>query len=160
MAKTLYEDLGRDFRSSIKPELDPLLAALIGKLPGQGDPFSGEARAAWLKMMAMAFDVAYGVSEDMPAFLPSVVVRSTPAASPTVIKARQSGHDFYVDADGSAVNADGIPVLAGDIPADTIVFDRRPVPVGVFRDVDGILWADGTRGTAGMAAGISFCGPG
>jgi hypothetical protein len=38
---------------------DPVLKALIQKLPKQG-PWSSEERANWMRMMTMAFDMAYG----------------------------------------------------------------------------------------------------
>lgn len=149
--------------------MDPLITAMIGKLPERG-PFSGEARAAWLKMMAMAFDVAYGHAEDMPAFLPSsfapgAVTWAKPGETPADTVARavtrqaHAGHDFYIAADGTACNADGVAVLISDVPADEVIFDYRPV-TGEFRDRDSIAWADGARGTTGLAPGCSFCGPG
>lgn len=149
-------------------DLDPLLAALIGKLP-PGGPFPGEQRAAWLKMMGMAFDVVYGVAEDMPNFLGVVSgpvggnmrpasAPLAPAAAPA--RAKHVGHDFYIDEGGCALNAAGVPVLIEDVPPDTIIFDYRPVVTGEFRDVASIAWADGTRGATGLAPGCSFCGPG
>lgn len=147
-------------------DLDPLLAALIGKLPA-GGPFPGEQRAAWLKMMGMAFDVVYGVAEDMPNFLgaaPNFVrtAARSPAPAPAAAPARAKhvGHDFYIAEGGCALNAAGVPVLIEDVPPDTIIFDYRPVPGGDFRNVGGIVWADGTTGTADIAPGCSFCGPG
>lgn len=145
-------------------DLDPLLAALIGKLPA-GGPFPGEQRAAWLKMMGMAFDVVYGVAEDMPNFLgalPASAARS-PAPAPAAAapaRAKHVGHDFYIAEGGCALNATGVPVLIEDVPPDTIIFDYRPVVTGEFRDVASIAWADGARGTMGLAPGCSFCGPG
>lgn len=147
------------------PDLDPLLAALIGKLPAAA-PFPGEQRAAWLKMTGMAFDVVYGVAEDMPNFLaapPMSAARSpapAPAAAAAPARSKHVGHDFYIDEGGCALNAAGVPVLIEDVPPDTIMFDYRPVPGGDFRDIGAIIWADGTRGTAGLAPGCSFCGPG
>jgi hypothetical protein len=144
---------------------DPLIAAVVWKLPRAGEPFPPEARAAWLKMAAMAFDVAYGKVEDLPALLPlalervAVPVAGGPAAEPKPIRQAHAGHDFYVALDGTACRADGTPAMIGDVPADEVIFDYRPVS-GEFRDRDGIVWADGTRGTAGLAGGCSFCGPG
>jgi hypothetical protein len=47
--------------------LDPLLAALIGRLPTPGSPamnsgWAAASRVNWLRMMAMAFDSIYGPS--------------------------------------------------------------------------------------------------
>lgn len=46
-------------------ELDPLVAALVKKLPKVGDPWTAKERVAWLKMAVMAFQVAYGVTEEV-----------------------------------------------------------------------------------------------
>jgi hypothetical protein len=40
--------------------LDPVVSALIKKLPGKGKDFAVEARVRWLQMMEMAFQDAYG----------------------------------------------------------------------------------------------------
>jgi len=48
--------------------LDGVILALIDKLPEKG-PFPAEKRQAWLTMMAMAFDMAYGLSE-VPVVVP------------------------------------------------------------------------------------------
>lgn len=44
-----------------KPTLDPVIAALIQKLPTSG-PWKTADREAWLSMMKMAFDMAYGAN--------------------------------------------------------------------------------------------------
>lgn len=41
-------------------QLDGVITALIEKLPKQGESFPADKRKAWLTMMAMAFDMAYG----------------------------------------------------------------------------------------------------
>lgn len=163
-----------EYRGPIDPRdmTDPLLAALIGKIPRGGTHWTAEQRTAWLQMMWMAFDVVFGPTGtdgaiDLPAFLRPrekaaaatlTVAPATPAAAP-VARAKHAGHNFYIDLEGAACNAEGIPVLVSDIPADEIVFDYRP-PAGDFRDHAGITWADGTQGTAGLAPGVSYCGPG
>lgn len=45
------------------PDLDPVVGALIKKLPRKGSEFKVEARIRWLQMMEMAFQDAYGESE-------------------------------------------------------------------------------------------------
>lgn len=39
---------------------DPLISALIQKLPKSGETWPAEARVTWLQMMAMAFQMSYG----------------------------------------------------------------------------------------------------
>lgn len=51
------------------PGLDPVIAALIKKLPKKG-PWGTPERDAWLKMMGMAFDMAYGVATPKAAVPP------------------------------------------------------------------------------------------
>lgn len=147
------------------PRLSSLVLAVIGELPPSGEPFTRADRTAWLKMMATAFDVSYGVVEpvdiDLPAMREAVATASPAAAAepPAPIRQAHAGHEFYVSRDGTVCNADGTPVLRDDVPADETVFDYRPV-TGEFRDTTSIVWADGQRGTAGLAPGVSFCGPG
>lgn len=150
---------------------DPLMAAVVWKLPKTGTEFSAEQRVAWLKLMAMAFDVAYGALEqsapellahaigaqrDPPVLVPRELVSAAPTAAPPP---KHAGYDFYVTLDGTVCDAKGNPVLVGDVPADETIFDYRPV-TGDFRDVAGLTWADGSQGTQGLAPGVGFCGPG
>lgn len=44
---------------------DPLIAALIKKLPPSGTDWSADERVMWLHMMAMAFQMAYGPKEQI-----------------------------------------------------------------------------------------------
>ena len=39
---------------------EPLIAAMLARLPAPGQPWSADERMAWLRMMAGAFDVVYG----------------------------------------------------------------------------------------------------
>lgn len=143
---------------------EPLLAALLARLPGLGQPFPADKRANWLRMWQMALDDLYGVAEDMPAFLRAVTSagggmsdKDTAVTSPRLAHA---GHDFYINIDGRAHHVgSGAPALMSEVPEGEVIFDHRP-PIDGFRDKDGIVWADGTRGTMGIASGVSFCGPG
>ncbi|BAM87705.1 hypothetical protein S58_16970 [Bradyrhizobium oligotrophicum S58] len=42
---------------------DPLIDALIQKLPKTGDPWSADERVTWLQMISMAFQMTYGPTE-------------------------------------------------------------------------------------------------
>ncbi len=53
---------GGDGRDETPAELDPVISALIKKLPRKG-PWKAADRKAWLQMMGMAFDMAYGPAE-------------------------------------------------------------------------------------------------
>jgi hypothetical protein len=44
---------------------DPLIAALIQKLPPAGTDWSTDERIAWLQLMVMGFQVAYGPKEQI-----------------------------------------------------------------------------------------------
>lgn len=152
---------------------DPLIAALIAKLPAPGSEYSRGEREAWLRMMVAAFDLAYGPVGELAGIPALALMREavgTPAANgqpangqpaaPAPVRQAHAGHDFYVARDATVCNAEGVPVLLEDVPPDQMIFDYRPVPAGEFRDLDALVWADGRRGTAGMAAGASFCGRG
>lgn len=153
-------------------EMHELLQAVVNLLPAQGVPFPAGARAAWLKMVATAFDVAYGVTEEViPPFtldgaaeagrkLNRLSQAALVAASSVPPRPKHAAYKFHIDEGGNALNAEGVPVMRDDIPAETEIFDYRPVAPDSFRDVEGIMWADGQKGTIGIAAGVSFCGPG
>ncbi|HEV2568684.1 hypothetical protein [Sphingomonas sp.] len=46
-------------------ELDPLIAALIKKLPKAGDTWTAASRVTWLRMAAMAFGMVYGEEDEI-----------------------------------------------------------------------------------------------
>lgn len=46
-------------------DLDPLIAALIQKLPQKGASWEARERAMWLRMMAMAFNMTYGTEPEI-----------------------------------------------------------------------------------------------
>ncbi len=131
-----------------KPKHDRLLAALIAKLPAEMAPWPRADRIAWLQMMAMAFNVAYGVcggirvgpeearSDDRRAGAPHDV----PAEPhPTAQTAPSVAPRFYVDRDGFAMG-DGRPIAMEDLPSGAILWDER---VGVESgDAAAILWRD------------------
>lgn len=56
---------GGDGEEEKKQALDPVIAALIQKLPTSG-PWKTADREAWLSMMKMAFDMAYGANAAPP----------------------------------------------------------------------------------------------
>ncbi len=131
-----------------KPKHDRLLAALIAKLPAEMAQWPRADRIAWLRMMAMAFNVAYGVcggirvapdevrSDDRRAdALPDVPAERHSTAQPAPSVAQR----FYVDRDGFAMG-DGRPIAMEDLPAGAILWDER---VGIESgDAAAILWRD------------------
>jgi hypothetical protein len=146
--------------------IDPLVAAIVAKLPETDGEFSRASREAWLRLMAGAFDLAYGVLDE-PVTLPSFqamrqAVQPAAASGSGENRPRPivNNSKIHIAADGAACNADGVPVLLTDVPDEEIIFDMRPISGGEFRDLANIVWADGQRGTAGLAPGVSFCGPG
>ena len=120
---------------------DPLLAALIGKLPPSGASWSVEQRTAWLKMMWMAFDVVYGEggATEIPQFLGARADAAVPrreatrapiadgpyAAANLGSSRRASDQRFLIDLDGIAFGPSGQIDLA-DLPAGEMVWDFRP----------------------------------
>lgn len=160
---------------------DPLLAAVISKLPPVGTGFTAEARTKWLRMMAMAFDVTYG--EDGVVEIPNFIEKDAAAApaageplagsaaAPAAAPARPkpaphvaAGFDYYIDPDGFArcdfertetgaqVPSPKRQVEPGEIGAEDVIYDYRSP-----RNRDSIVWADNTMGAR---PGMTFGGPG
>jgi hypothetical protein len=136
-----------------KAKHDPLLAALIAKLPADAGRWPRTERVAWLQMLAMAFDVVYGpcdgirvapdaehghgrdVNDDGGASAPLPGSAEQPSARPAPAAAQR----FYVDRDGFAMG-DGRPITMADLPAGAVLWDER---VGIESgDVSAILWRD------------------
>jgi hypothetical protein len=131
---------------------DPVVAALIAKLPADGGRFSRAQRVNWLRMFAMALDGAFGVELpigidaapdvtisggiiDMPSIL-------KPAAPPAPIAASAEPDEirYFVDAEGFArVEPGRARIRPGDIPAGLVLEDERDGDDAL----DTIKWADG-----------------
>lgn len=136
--------------------MDPLLAALIGKLPavpaGAKVVWPGDDREAWLNLMRLAFDVVYGRGEgdgrgavvDMPSdFKLAAVSAAAPApdAMPAEFQRFPVGR-FYVEADGTAKSPRGNDAHFETIPIGTVLLDYRAP--GASMQLATIIWADGT----------------
>lgn len=127
---------------------DPLIAALIAKLPKTGEDWSVDQQLAWLRLMAMAFGNVYGgdaaaqfgrdmASNNRPLGFPSLKEPSSPTKTVPPV------HRFYIDADGYAKKASGERILAKDVYGE--IFDTR----GEYGDMKTIIWADDSKGLNG-----------
>jgi hypothetical protein len=128
---------------------DPLLAALIARLPADAWPWPCGDRIAWLQMMAMAFNVVYGPCGGIEVAAAASDDRSAvdDGGAAAALHATAAGHAapaastlprrFYVDRDGFAMG-DGRPVAMEDLPAGAVLWDER---VGIESgDASAILW--------------------
>jgi len=119
-----------------KTERDPLLDAVINKLPARDAGFPATERQAWLKLLVDALDVAYGVAGDgSHGLLPSASV--APAKPP----ATKVPYAFHVDRDGFARGPHGREIIAQEIPAGETLWDLRPEGAG---NLDTVMWQDGS----------------
>lgn len=112
---------------------DPLLAALIKKLPAPGADWPVDRQLAWLRLMAMAMGAVYGGDAAVQ------FIKEQPAQPP---KLTTIEHAFYIDKNGYARKAGGKRVLPTDVKNEIV--DLR----GIDGDVTAITWADDTTGVA------------
>lgn len=121
-----------------RPKRDPLIAAMIAKLPESGE-WPVDRQLAWLNLMAMAFGTVFG--GDAAAYLradkPLPAQFTPPPVKPKPVYA------FYIDNDGKAKNQHGKPIKSGEVKGE--LYDLR----GQDGDVKTILWADGSTGLNG-----------
>lgn len=117
---------------------DPLLAALIAKLPPSGDDWPVERQLAWLKLMAMAFGTVYGGDVVGALGKPGVALLQQTAPKPP-----KPVHQYIINKSGFVVDAKGKRLLPGDIAGP--IFDER----GEDGDLRAIVWADDSRGLNG-----------
>lgn len=130
-----------------KPRLDPLLAALIDKLPPSDFEWTVAAREAWLTMMRTAFEVVYGPSGADAAVhrtkkMPNDLVPGAGPATGAMVSPAAAGMQprqcrYHIDPDGDA-KRDDTWIDASDIPPGTVVLDYRPQPVDP--EIDLIMW--------------------
>jgi hypothetical protein len=131
-----------------KPKHDRLLTALIAKLPPDAERWPRGDRIAWLRMMAMAFDVVYGpcasvtIGDDIgrdPGAAGGFHDPARSAPPPASVEPAEVPRGFYVDRDGFAM-ADGKPLALEELPPGAVLWDERGgVECG---DLTTILWRD------------------
>lgn len=128
---------------------DPLIAALIAKLPAPGANFSADEQKAWLRMMAMAFGVVYG--GDVAASLEDngknpPVTRAAPSAP----KPKPS-FPFIIDAEGFVRRGNGNKARVKPDEITDTIYDLR----GMDGDLRAIVWADDSTGLNGRDLNIA-----
>jgi hypothetical protein len=136
-------------------ERDPLLGALIDKLPPSGAAWPVDKRAAWLELVWKTFDLVYeGAPEpaELPAFIASraaaPAIAPAPVASvapapplPPGAKVHAAPPQFYIAPDGRALrDPGGVPVAATEVPNGETIWDKR----SGNKALDTIIWRDGT----------------
>jgi hypothetical protein len=132
---------------------DPLISALVDKLPSAGTSWSGADRQAWLTMMANAFDVVYGAGAggSMRQASPAAALpkRAQPSRPKAAKKARRpaapkplgpTGPAFFIDKQGFARKRGGDRIMPHEV-MDFLV-DLR----GEHGDLAAITWSDDSTG--------------
>lgn len=120
-----------------RPKRDPLIAAMIAKLPEDGD-WPVDRQLSWLHLMAMAFGTVYG--GDAAAHLGKPQQTTPQTFKPVVVKPQ---FPFYIDEKGFAKRQDGARIKASEVKGE--LFDLR----GQDGDMKTIQWADGSTGLNG-----------
>ena len=132
-----------------KPKSDPLLAALIAKLPDDKD-WPVERQLAWLNLMAMAFGAVYGgdaaarlkAEPYTPLVLDRRDVLDMRSVNPPAPKPKPKP-TFYVDVDNYARKTNGDRIVASEVHGPLV--DLR----GLDGDMKTIIWADDSTGLNG-----------
>jgi len=132
---------------------DPLIDALIKKIPPAGTEWPVEKQMAWLNLMAMSFGAVYGgdVASRLDGEGPRTVPAAQPASNVSTLPSRKpklNPHKFYVDEEGYARRNNGDRVMPRDV-GDTL-YDHR----GVDGDMKTITWADDTQGVSGFGGTV------
>lgn len=128
---------------------DPLLSALVDKLPPAGTIWPAADRQAWLTMASNAFDVVYGRS-DTGSIVQNLIARSQPrkpakkarkAARPAPPKVHgPTGPEYFIDRQGFAKRRGGERVLPREVVGHLV--DLR----GENGDIGAITWSDDSVG--------------
>lgn len=129
---------------------DPLIAALIAKLPAPGADFPPAKQKAWLKLMAMAFGAVYG--GDVAASLEDeATAKPAPArAAPPPPKPKPS-FPFVIDAEGFVRRGNGNKARVKPDEITDTIYDLR----GMDGDLRAIVWADDSTGLNGRDLNIA-----
>jgi hypothetical protein len=131
---------------------DPVIAALIAKLPAERGSFNRAQRVNWLRQMAMAMDGAYGVELQILIDVdPPVIISGRdavidlpnplpPRPAPIAAPAEPDEIRYFIDKQGFARKEPGnVRIKPPDVPSSAILEDEREGEA----DLDTIKWADG-----------------
>jgi hypothetical protein len=124
-------------------ELDPLLQAVIARLPPSNTAWPIAARAAWLELVERAFDMVY----------PAEPLNGGSRGGGSGVKPNGHAvpaapdHAFYIDRENYARMSGGERINA--IEVDGSLFDLRGEG-----DLGAIIWADGSTGVLGKVLDI------
>lgn len=118
-------------------KIDPLLAALIKKLPA-GNEWPVDRQLAWLNMTAMAFGSIYGGDAAQRLGIKPEKIEP-PKFEP--VKRR---HPFIIDEKGYVKRGTGERIMPKDVAGE--IFDMR----GFDSDLRAIIWADDSTGLNGQ----------
>jgi hypothetical protein len=147
-AVSMASELAKLLGNAQPPAADPLLSAIIAKLPAASHPFPPAQRQAWLTLMSMGLDLVYGSTSERSMkpqrTVPPAALRPAAKAGaqsrPKRGKLSPAGPRFYIDRDHRAKNWKGEPINPDDV-MDHLV-DLR----GEKGDLAKIVWADGSTG--------------
>ncbi len=129
-----------------KTTRDPLIEAMISRLPAAGEDFSEEDQAKWIEHMRSCLSLVYGGDMARPLHysgpplqesIEEVLYRPSP---PSERAAAKNKPNFYIGDDNLVRNKKGDRLMPNEI-SGTII-DLR----GVDGDPDIITWADDSKG--------------
>jgi len=123
-----------------KPQIDPLLAALIARLPRPGTNWPTKDRVAWLEMTERALDVVY--PRDMTD-IPDAHPQHNGHAAPS-----EPVYPQYIDREGFVRRAGGVRINYPEV--DGRLYDLRGEG-----DLGSIKWADDSTGVLGKMLDIA-----
>lgn len=127
---------------------DPLLAALIAKLPPSDTEWPVDRQLAWLKMMAMGFATVYGgdVLSQMGNVQAAVPEAPAKPVAPPAPAPRKIAQKFILDLDGMVKRSDTRePVTKADVSGEILDLSNGAIGMGEIR------WGDGDMGVNGCA---------
>lgn len=129
---------------------DPLISALVDKLPAAGTAWPHADRQAWLTMASNAFDVVYGTAKggSMSPAAPNAAPRRPVKKSARKAQRRPSapkplgptGPAFFIDRQGFARKRGGDRIMPGEVLEHIV--DLR----GEKGDLGAITWSDDSCG--------------
>lgn len=124
-----------------RTKADPLIAALIAKLPPAGEEWPVEEQVKWLKLMAATFGLVYG--GDAVARMETQEVDAPKAAPPPPPKPKKPNYRFVITPDGYVKRGSGERVMPSGIDAEVVDLSNGTV------DMRQITWADDSQGLNG-----------